>query len=171
MVPKRRPLIAIGYTYNVRKVLSFIITENPGSTQAGPTYLSKYTNQFSNVSICSFDLLLVMYNFFGSVNGFDSPKKSRQSDLALEKFWVTQYGWLQLYTSVDMVMNITNLWKTFRYGVKKDHYDKLIGIRELLERLALDCFNNTFSNDTGTPKKYIPPLMRSIKEKQFLLAV
>ena len=55
-------------------------------------------------------------------------------------------------------MNITNFWKLFRYGVKRDHYDKLIGIREFLERLAQDCFNNKFSSDTGTPEKNIPPL-------------
>ena len=29
-------------------------------------------------------------------------------------------------------------WKLFCYGVKRDHYEKLIGIRELSERLAQD---------------------------------
>ena len=42
--------------------------------------------------------------------------------------------------------------------VKRDHYEKLIGIREFSERLAQDCFNNTFSPDRGTPPKNIPPL-------------
>ena len=32
MVPGGRPLIAIGYKYNTRKVLSFIVTENEGIT-------------------------------------------------------------------------------------------------------------------------------------------
>ena len=40
MVPGGRPLIAIGYKYNARKVLSFIVTENKWITQAGPPYLS-----------------------------------------------------------------------------------------------------------------------------------
>ena len=57
-----------------------------------------------------------------------------------------------------MVMTITNCWKMFRYGVKRDHYEKLVGIRELLERLAQDCFNSPFSSDRGTPAKNIPPL-------------
>ena len=78
--------------------------------------------------------------------------------MALEKFWVTQCGWLRLCTTVYMGMNITNFWKIFRYGVKIDHYEKLIGIREFLERLALDFSNNHFSTDTGTPEKNIPPL-------------
>ena len=57
-----------------------------------------------------------------------------------------------------MGMNITNCLKLIRYGVKRDHYDKLIGIREFSERLSQDCFNNKFSSDSGTPAKNIPLL-------------
>ena len=32
MVPRGRTLIAIGYKYNVQKVLSFIVTDNAGTT-------------------------------------------------------------------------------------------------------------------------------------------
>ena len=76
---------------------------------------------------------LVITDFFVSVNGVYSQNKSNQSDLALEKFWVTQCGWLWLYTTVAMGIIITNYWKLFCFGVKRDHYEKLIGIRELLE--------------------------------------
>ena len=51
MVPGGRPLIDIGYKYNARKVLSFIVTDNAGSTKTGIPYLSKYPDQFTNVSI------------------------------------------------------------------------------------------------------------------------
>ena len=57
-----------------------------------------------------------------------------------------------------MGMTITNCWKLFCYGVKRDHYDKLIGIREFSERFAQDCFNNNFSSDIGTQANNIPPL-------------
>ena len=39
MVPGDRPLIAIGYRYNMRKVLSFIVTDNAGSTKIDVYYL------------------------------------------------------------------------------------------------------------------------------------
>ena len=52
MVPGDRPLIAIGYKYNARKVLSFIVTDNVGITKTGISYLYKYPDQFTNVSIC-----------------------------------------------------------------------------------------------------------------------
>ena len=47
--------------------------------------------------------------------------------------------WLDaVSTTVAMGMTITNCWKLFSYGVKRYYYDKLIGIRELSERLAQD---------------------------------
>ena len=51
MVPRGRRLISIGYKYNARKVLSFIVTDNTRSTKTGITYLSKYPDQCTNVSI------------------------------------------------------------------------------------------------------------------------
>ena len=64
--------------------------------------------------------------------------------LSLDKLWVTQCGWLELCAEVFMVMYITNLRKIFIYGVKRDQYNKFIGIRELLKILALDCFKIYF---------------------------
>ena len=79
----------------------------------------------------SFVLLLVSLLRFKkpAVNEIDSPNKSRQSDITLKKFWVTQCFWLRFYTTVAMGMNMTNCWKLVRYGVKRDYYHKLIGIR------------------------------------------
>ena len=71
-------------------------------------------------------------SIFSAVNEVDSHSKSRQYDLAQEKWWVTQCGWLRLCTTVSMVMTINNCWKLFRYGVNRGHHEKLIGIRELL---------------------------------------
>ena len=122
-----------------------------------PIYLSILTN----LLILPFSLLLVplLCQFcFSAVNEVDSHNKSRQYDLELEKWWVTQCGWLQLSTTFSMGMTITNGWKLFRYGVKRDNYDKLIGIREFLERLAQYCFNNKFSTDRGNLSNNIPPL-------------
>ena len=92
------------------------------------------------------------------MNEIESHNNSRQSDLALKKWWVTQCSWLRLCTTVAMGMTINNCWKLFRYGVNREHYEKLIGISEFLEQLAQDFFNNTFSPDRGTSEKNIPTL-------------
>ena len=70
-----------------------------------------------------------MPKFFGYVNKIEYHNKYRQSDLALEKYWVTQCGWLWLCTPVSIGTTLTNLWKLFYYGVKIEHHVKFIGIR------------------------------------------
>ena len=114
MVTGEMTLIAIGYKYNSRKVILVVATEGTGSTTLGIPYLSKYPDQFYNASICPVASPHIMYKFFGSVNGVESHNKSRQSDIALEKFWVTQCGWLWLCTTVSMGIVINNCWKLFR---------------------------------------------------------
>ena len=99
-----------------------------------------------------------MSKFSGLVNELDSHNKSRQLDIALEKFWLDQCGWLRLFTTVTMWMKITDCWKMFRYVVKRHHYEKNIGIRELSEQITVDFFNNTLTTDKETPEKNIPSL-------------
>ena len=60
MVPGGRLLIAIGYKYNVRKVLSIIVTDNTGRKKTVIPYLSKYPDQFTNVAIHPIARPLVM---------------------------------------------------------------------------------------------------------------
>ena len=68
MVPGFRPLIAIGYKYNSRKVVSLIVIDNTGITKSVLPYLSKYLDQFSNISVHPISCPLFMYKFFGYVN-------------------------------------------------------------------------------------------------------
>ena len=75
MVPRGKPLIDIGYKYNVRKVYSFIGTEVSGSTKAGLPYLSMYLFQCYNVAICLVSCSFVMYKFSGSVNEVEYRNK------------------------------------------------------------------------------------------------
>ena len=75
MVPGCRPLIPIGYKYNARKVISFIVTDNEERTQTGLPDLSNYPDQFTNIFILPVARPLVIYKFFGAVNEVDYPKK------------------------------------------------------------------------------------------------
>ena len=77
MVPGGRPLIAIGYKYNARKVLSFIVTYNAGRTKTGIPYLSKYPDQFTNVVIHPVACPLVISKNISAVNEFDYHVRCR----------------------------------------------------------------------------------------------
>ena len=148
--PGDRPIIAIGYKYNMCKVISFIATEYACSTKDGIPNLSKKPNRFSNVSILPVSCTLVMSKLFGYVNEFYSHSKYGHSDLALEKYW--------LYSTVAMGMTTTNFWKLFCYEVKRYHNGKLIHIRKLSEYISLRCFKDPSTTGTGTPKQKIPLL-------------
>ena len=50
VVPGDWPLIAIGYKYNARKDLYFIVADNAGITKTGIPYLSQYPDKFTDVS-------------------------------------------------------------------------------------------------------------------------
>ena len=91
-----RLISAIGYKYNARKVLSFIVAMDTGITKAGIPYLSKYPEPFYNFSISPFPRPIFIYKFFGYVNMVEYHNKSRQYDLALKNFWVTLCGLLRL---------------------------------------------------------------------------
>ena len=157
MLPRYRPLIDIGYKYNAWKILSLLLhTKQVAQRLVFPAYIIILTNLIM-LPLSLFLVPLLCQNK-SAVNKVDSHNKSIHYDLALEKWLVTQCGWLWLYMTVAMGMTITNYWKLFCHGVKRGHNEKLIGIRKLSERLAQNCFNNTFSPDRGTPAKNIPPL-------------
>ena len=155
MVSGERPIIAMGNKCNSRKVLSFVAIGGAGITTLGFTYLSKYPDQFSNASISPVAHHHLMSKFFGLVNEVDSHNKSCQLNLVLENLWATQCGWLRLCTTIATRTTVPNCWKLFCYGMKREHYDKLIRIRDFLELIDMDCFSNQLTTDTGNLEKYI----------------
>jgi hypothetical protein len=45
------PLIAVGYKYNKKHVLHFVMSENAGDTTLGEPYQMKFPDQFGNIHI------------------------------------------------------------------------------------------------------------------------
>ena len=70
-----------------------------------------------------------MSKFFSSVYEVESHDKSRQSDLALEKFWVMQCDCIGLCPNFAIGMTIDNCRNLFFYGIKRDHYGHVTGLR------------------------------------------
>ena len=85
-VPGGRPLLAIGYKYNYRKVLGYIATEGGGITEPGDTYLPFFPDVYSNVSVFPVVRPYLLGRYFNACNVIDNHNKMRQSDIALEKY-------------------------------------------------------------------------------------
>ena len=74
-VPGDRPLMAIGYKYNSRKVLGFISTEGSVSTESGDPYLSRFPDIYSNFSVCPVVHPHLIGRYLNSCNEIDSHNR------------------------------------------------------------------------------------------------
>ena len=88
-VPVSIQITAIGYKYNSRKFLGFIATEGAGSTEPGDPYVSPFRDIYSNVSVRPAVCPLLIGRYFNACNAIDNHNRMWQSNLALEKYWVT----------------------------------------------------------------------------------
>ena len=79
------PLIAIGYKYNKRRVLHFVMSENAGNTTEGDPYQMKFTDQFGNIQIRKISRPEVISMYFQDSNFVDVHNQLRQYALRLEK--------------------------------------------------------------------------------------
>ena len=82
----------------------------------------------------------------------------RQSDLSLEKYWVTQSGYFILATTVALGMGNTDGKLLYCHGVAEGNKDKKISTLEYNNRTVYDCFNNPFTADCASPAMHIPPI-------------
>ena len=135
-VPVGRPLMDIGYNYNSRKVLGCISTEGAGSTEPGDPYLSRFPDIYSNIYVRLVVRTHLIGRYFNACNTIYNHNRMRQSDLFLEKYWLTQSGYFRLATTVALGMGITDGKLLYCHGVAEGNEDKKIS--------TLDYNNSTF---------------------------
>ena len=103
-----KPLLAIGYKYNYRKILGFIATEGTSITEPGDPYLSCLPDIYSNVSVCPVVLPHLIGYYLNSCNNLDNQNRMLQSDLTTEKYWMTQIGYFRLEATLELCIGITD---------------------------------------------------------------
>ena len=83
----------------------------------------------------------------------------QQSDLVLDKYWVTQSGYFRLATTVALGVSITDEKFIFCHGISEWSVDKKNSTRNYNNRKVYDCFNNPFPVDFGKPYLNLPPII------------
>ena len=96
--------------------------------------------------------------YFSACNAIDNHDRMWQSNLGLEKYWVTQSGYFRLATTVALGMGITYAKLLFSHGVPEQSKDKTISTKEYNDRTVYHCSDNHFSVDSGTPDLILPPI-------------
>ena len=100
------PLMAIRYKWRFQKGLGFVAKEGGGINQPGVPYLHSYPENYSNFSMHPFLCPRVIGRYLSACNAIDNHNMIRQSDPALDKYWVTQSDFFRLTTTVAFGMGI-----------------------------------------------------------------
>ena len=158
IVPGGRPLLPIGYKENYRRVLIFIDNERAGNTEPGDTYLYRFPEIYSNVSVRPFVCPHLLVRYFNSCNAIDNQNRMRQYDLELEKYWVTQSGYFRLETTVVLGMGIIDGKLLYYCGVAEGNVDRKTSTLEYNIRTFYDCFNYLFTDEFGSPYLNLPSI-------------
>ena len=148
--PGKITLMAIEYRYNSRKVLGFIATKGDGSTEPGDPYLSLFTDIYYNVSVRTIVYPQLLERYFIACNSIDNTNRIQQSELALEKYGVTQSGDFWIATTLALGMGITDGKLLICHEIPKESVNKKIKTREYNIRTIYYCFNNNFPDDCGS---------------------
>ena len=117
---KEADLLCLGYKYNTKKVLAFVVTKGAGSTVAGRPYEARFPDVYGNVHARNVPRPKVLNTYFDNCGAVDAHNQARQGNLALEECWVTHNSYFRIWTTI-LGMGVTDLWrlhKRFRHNYK-----------------------------------------------------
>ena len=112
--PSEADLIAMGYRYNSKVTLSFVMSKNAGSIRKGSPYEMKFTDAYRNIHVRLVDRLSVISEFFQDSNVVDKYNQARQHELGLEKKWETRDHYFRLTTTM-IGFNTIDTWNLSRF--------------------------------------------------------
>ena len=110
----------MGYKYNTKKVIAFVVTKGAGSTVPGRPYEARFPDVYGNVHARNVPRPKVLNTYFDNYGAFDAHNQARQGILALEECWVTHNSCFWIWTTI-LGMGVTDLWrlhKRFRHNYK-----------------------------------------------------
>ena len=133
-------LVALGYKYNKKKVLLFVMTKGAASTRAGDPYKAKYNDAYGNVLTRDVARPICCNIYFLRSNCVDQHNQGRQHFLALEETWVTADGYFRQWTTFTGI-TATDLWYLRRPKDTKEDSRRIVAFTDelawsLLEKAA-----------------------------------
>ena len=163
--PDGFPLIAIGYKYNSKKVVSFVATKGCGDTEAGIPYEARWKDDNGNTMVRDVKRPEIVSKYFTKCNSIDVHNKNRQYDLKLEKHWKSNCGYFRCITTL-FGMTITDCWNGYKHHLSGKHRHKAISIMKFASILCKDCLNNKFDKERPSDKVFSIGVEASTPEKE-----
>ena len=137
-------MLAIGYKYCKRKVISFIATKGSGHTEPGIPYEARWKDENGATMYKEVERPDIISRYFTNSNVIDVGNQSRQHDLRLEQHWITADGFFRNITTLFGI-NVVDSWKGYRYHLDRSHRHKNIDLIGYTKILIWDMFNNDFN--------------------------
>jgi hypothetical protein len=146
-------LVAIGYKYNARKVLQFIMSKNAGSTAPGTKpYIAKYPDKYGNIKERRVPRPEAIGVYFDDSNVIDSHNHCRQHLLGLERHWHTDNPWFR-NDCTWVGMTAIDGWRGIQY-----HCSNLkLSVEDYADALAWDCIHNPYTKASSSTRTYLAP--------------
>ena len=141
-------LVAVGYKYNSKKVLFFIMTRGAGSTANGSSYFARFQDQHGNVTGRDVDRPAAISRYFEYSPVVDNHNQIRQHEIGVEQTWVTHNCWFRLFcTMVGIVA--TDVVYGSRMSVHPGHALASMPSWKVVTRLA---YQLTHNNHASKPR-------------------
>ena len=149
-----RKYYAIGYKYNMKKVLCFISTEGAGHTKPGKPYEARWLDKNGLTLSRLVPRPHILSEYFDNSNQIDKHNHARQSQLAIEKYVVVECGYFRLFCTY-LGMTVTDSWKLYRAGLGDTCPNKDISILSFANILCkthlLNDYKKTKNESNTTP--------------------
>eukprot|EP00873_Tetraselmis_striata_P019891 jgi/Tetstr1/440155/TSEL_028512.t2 len=158
-------LMAVGYKYNMRKVLFFVATAGAGALEDGNPYIQRWADDFGNTVTRSIPRLSVLSNYFERSPGVDNHNQSRRHDLALEEARNAHDCWFRLATTLCGIVT-TDCWKITKFHVPCAHPYASMTIKDFSELMAKALIYNGLDGDLAPSRR--PGHRLAIAPKRYL---
>ena len=150
---------AIGYKYNMKKVLCFIASEGAGHTKPGKPYEAKWLDENGLTSSRLIPRPHILSEYFENSNQIDKHNHARQSQLAIGKYVVVECGYFRLFCTY-LGITVTDAWKLYRAGLGDKCANKDISILSFANIL---CKTHLLNDYKKTKNESNPnPTLRSV---------
>lgn len=148
-------LVALGYKYNSKKVLCFVMTKNAGSTAIGDKpYVAKFADEHGNVKQRSVKRPAVLSVLFGDSDAIDSHNHCRQFRLRLESLWLTPNPWFRINCTI-VGQTVIDCFRALNFHCSSQRQTT---VAQFANALAWDCVHNTYSHSSSSRNNRQNPL-------------
>ena len=144
-------LVAVGYKYNTRKVLLFVMTKDAGHTQPGAPYIARFTDVFGNIKQRRVERPDCISKYFRHANAIDRHNHIRQGLLRLEELWLTKNRWFRIVTTV-FGMTVVDCYLALRFHMQVEPFLNT-SIHDFADMLAYDLINNPYSERSSVERR------------------